>query len=109
MSKEVIRSSPSERDVAAILSYFLEQHAEDAGQRFVSELQRTFDDIAAFPHLGHPWESSDPRDKDLRYCLVHEFNNYLVFYRVTAHGILIKRVFHGSQDIASLLSSRIGP
>ena len=103
MSKDIIRSSSSERDVAAILGYFLDQHADTAGDRFLQELQKTFDSIAALPDLGHPWESSDPRSSGLRYWPVRRFEKYLVFYRTTVHGILIKRVLHGSQDIASLV------
>jgi len=70
---EIIRSSPSDRDVAAILNYFLEQCAEEAADHFLTGLEKTFNAIAALPNLGHPWESSDPRDKDLRLLACERF------------------------------------
>jgi toxin ParE1/3/4 len=105
MKTDIIRSSPAERDIARILNYFLAEDAEIAGGRFGEQLEAALAAIAALPNLGHPWESPDARDKDLRYWHVPGFRSYLVFYRITAHGILIKRVLHSSQDIRRLLSS----
>jgi toxin ParE1/3/4 len=106
MSKKVIQSSPYQRDLARILDYFIDQDAVDVAQRFVVALDETFASIADLPNLGHPWESPEARSQGLRYWPVIRFENYLVFYRQTANGILIKRLFHGSQDIEQALSQQ---
>ena len=103
MSVDIIRSSPFERDLARILQYFLDQHAEDAGDRFLLQLDSTLAAIQANPGSGSGWESPHPRLQGIRYRQVKGFENFLVIYRVTPHGILIKRLFHGSQDIERAL------
>jgi plasmid stabilization system protein ParE len=101
----VIQTSPYQRDFARILNYLIDQDAVDVAQRFVAALDETLAFIADFPDLGHSWESRDARSQGIRYKPVIRFPNYLVFYRQTPNGILIKRLFHGSQDIQRALST----
>jgi hypothetical protein len=68
---EIARTSSFWRDVKAILDYFEEVSAADAGLRFLDCLNNTIAFIGDFPDLGNPWESERPRRAELRFRLVH--------------------------------------
>jgi plasmid stabilization system protein ParE len=103
MSVNVIETTASRNDLRRILEYFLNQNEPEVAARFVDAYDETLRFIAEFPAMGIPWESDEERLKDLRVKLVIGFAKYLVFYRVAGDRAYVKRIFHGHQDILSLL------
>ena len=55
------------------------------------------------PGIGSPSDFNHPRLKNTRRWPVRDFENFLLFYQDTEEGILLLYVFHGKQDINSIL------
>jgi plasmid stabilization system protein ParE len=70
-----------------------------AALRVVDDLIAAFGVIAEHPGFGHLRE--DLTDKPLRFYRVH---NYLIVYRAEPAPVVIARVYHGAQDVASELA-----
>ncbi len=84
---------------------YLEANAEpDVAFRFRAAIMNAVDQIAFMPGAGAPREVQNPRLSGLRMWIVSEFRNYLIFYITPDGGIDILRVFHGAQDIRSILA-----
>ncbi len=83
---------------------YLEEHATpDVALRFRSAIMDVIDQIAEMPGIGSPREVNNPRLRGLRMWIVPDFRNYLLFYLTPQGSVEIVRVFHGAQDIKSLL------
>ncbi|MBN8418892.1 MAG: type II toxin-antitoxin system RelE/ParE family toxin [Verrucomicrobia bacterium] len=78
-----------ERDVKAILAYYTKEGGERLADRFFSELQARFVEIAAHPtrfpyYLGNGF---------LRRATLHKFP-HLILYRVMPDGVRVSVVKH---------------
>jgi len=103
MSVYVSETTASHQDLVRILAYFQDANEEQVAARFVEAFEETLKFIADFPELGSPWESDERRLKNVRAKPIHEFEKYLVFYRVIQNTAYILRILHGHQDIENLL------
>jgi plasmid stabilization system protein ParE len=76
----------------------------DAADRIVEAAYRVCTNLAKHPELGplRRFYSSGPGN--IRYFVITEFPNYLIFYRVVADGVEIIRILHGAQDVGDLLA-----
>jgi toxin ParE1/3/4 len=103
MSATIVQTTGSYEDLRRILTYFIDQDERGVGSRFADAYEDTLKFIADFPELGIPWESEKPRLKHVRVKLVHGFEKYLVFYRVSGDTVYVLRILHGHQDIENIL------
>ena len=103
MSANVLRTTAACEDLSRILAYFLDENEPGVAARFVNGYEETLTFVADFPELGIPWESAEIRLKNVRVKPVHGFDKYLVFYRVSGKDVFVLRIFHGHQNIDSLL------
>jgi toxin ParE1/3/4 len=71
----------------------------DTALRFYDGASTTFGKIASMPGIGERWQSINPRLAELRVWRIDGFEKHFIFYRPTADGIEIIRVFHGARDI----------
>ena len=67
------------------------------GTHYMRHLKQKLDVLAQSPTLGVQRKE---------YCGLNKFpvENYLIFYRITASGIEVIRILHGSRDIQSILN-----
>ena len=103
MSSQVIPTVAARLDLDGIFTYFVEQNRPDVAARFNDAFEETLAFIAEFPDLGVPLDSEKKRLANVRIKPVHGFEKYLVYYRGTADGVYVLRVFHGHQDIENFL------
>lgn len=80
------------------ISSHISQHNPSAARRLLERLTETYRRLAAMPGMGREREELGT---GLRSFSVPP---YLIFYRESANGIEIVRVFHGARDIESLFS-----
>lgn len=101
MKRRVALRQTAREDV--IESYlFIGRDSPDAAERFLQAAEKSCDALADMPEIGHRWESEDQRLQDVRVWHVQEFENWLIFYRVTENDVDILRVIHGARDIAAI-------
>lgn len=103
MSANVLRTTASCDDLRRILAFFLDQNEPGVAARFVNGYEKTLTFVADFPDLGIPWESEERRLNSVRVKPIQGFDKYLVFYRLSGNDVFVLRIFHGHQNIDSLL------
>jgi toxin ParE1/3/4 len=84
---------------------FLARSSTRTARRFYQAARETFEQLAAMPGLGSPWESDRPELTGLRVFAIRGFSNDLIFYRPLEgeDGIEVIRVLHASRDIEGIL------
>lgn len=94
MSKKIyILSEIADKDLEDIFDYTLDEFGFDQAERYLLELEKTFQNLLLNPQLG---KKRDEIKKGL-YSLPKD--NHIIFYRILHNHIKIIRVLHGSQDI----------
>jgi addiction module RelE/StbE family toxin len=83
-------------DFQQIWSYISKNNLE-AADRLVSEIRDECRRLLKNPRLGH--KRTDLTARPVRFWPVRRF--YLIIYEVQKAQILVVRILHGSQDIAS--------
>ena len=91
-------------DLVAHARFYVEQGSPETAERFLEAAETTFKFLCGRPNLGHRWESPRPRLHDVRVWHIKGFDKYLVFYRPLKGGVDLLHVFHGAQDIATILA-----
>jgi toxin ParE1/3/4 len=89
-------------DLVEHYAYIASDKIEPA-ERFLKQVEKTFELISHFPGIGRAWESRRPRLAGVRVYPVPKFRNYLVFYRPIKAGVEILAVLHGARDLGSAL------
>jgi toxin ParE1/3/4 len=101
----VFQRPAARRDVLDAFEYLEEQAGVETAVRFLDATRRTLDGLTRMPHKGHLCTFSRPELQDLRRWPVHDFENWLVFYRSTDDAIDVLRILHGG-EISSPCSTR---
>jgi toxin ParE1/3/4 len=101
-SPSIIVRPRARRDLNEIADY-ISQDSVEAGRRFYAAAQEAFQQLVDMPGIGRVREVQNPQMIGVRSWSIHEFSNYLVFYRPTATGIEVLRVLHGARDIERIL------
>ena len=84
---------------------YLEENASpEIAERYIAAVETTLSFVEKEPGLGSPCHFLSPRLHGLRRWPVDGFENYLLFYQEVEEGILLLYLFHGHQDIDSILS-----
>ena len=76
----------------------LETSGATRADRFQTRVWQTFDDLALTPKMGAPRRLGSSPPRDLRLWRVRDFEEYLIFYSVTANAVRIERVIHAKLD-----------
>lgn len=86
-------------------AFYLEENASlEVAERYLDSVEQTLTFLCTSPEIGSPCEFSHPRLINVRRWPVKNFQNYFLFYDVSEKEILLLYVFHGKQDIDSILS-----
>jgi toxin ParE1/3/4 len=102
MSTNVIKTPQALADLAE-QSFYIALRSEEAGFRFLTAAEQTFQMLAETPGLGRPWESPLARLAAVRVWRIKGFEKWLVFYRPVEGGVEILHVLHGARDIEQVL------
>jgi toxin ParE1/3/4 len=83
---------------------YLAEHAGlDVAERFLSNAEASFNELAGQPMIGAPLAIRHSGLAAIRKWRVEDFDNYLIFYLPRPDGVSIVRVLHGARDWWSLL------
>ena len=92
-------------DIEECATYLADNATQETSLRFRSAIMQAVEQIEFMPGAGSPRQVRNPRLSGLRMWIVPGFRNYLLFY-LTPQGVAeIIRLFHGAQDVDSILES----
>jgi plasmid stabilization system protein ParE len=96
--------SPEALDDLDVIWAYVAQDDADAADRIADAAYRVCGTLAKHPELGPLCRFSSGGPVGIRFFVITEFPNYLVFYRVIADAVEIIRVLHGAQNIDELFA-----
>jgi len=91
------------RDLVEQFVYLAENASLDTADRFLSNAQASFADLARQPGMGAPLNLKHPDLANLRKGRVKDFDNHLIFYMPCPDGVSVVRVLHAASDWWALL------
>jgi toxin ParE1/3/4 len=94
----VYRRTAARQDLIAHYVYLAENAGEATAERFLSDAEASFNDLAVQPKIGAPLSLRRPELAGLRKWQVRGFHNVLIFYFPRDDGVSIVRVLHAAQD-----------
>lgn len=82
--------------------YFLQLWLEfqSAAEATANKIEKSLSNPAAHPFLGKVPDEGELAGLGYRFVVVQ---NYLIFYTIEGHVILVHRIIHGARDYLSLL------
>ena len=92
----------AELDAHGYFEYIRERNPE-AAFRFLDAIDETVEALASQPLVGRLRRFRGKDLKNIRSWRVNEFENYLIFYRVTVEEIEVLRIKHGSMNFPRAL------
>lgn len=104
-TRRVVKTPAAVVDLIEIGDYLARAASITIADRFIAAAETTFNQLAKAPSMGARYDPDDPAFKSLRYGLVSQFRNYVVFYRPLRDGIEVIRVLHGARDFGSILET----
>lgn len=93
-------SSVFEADFAELIGYFHETGGAAVSQRFEEALIRLVEMLLKNPELGRI--RRDLRPAGTRSFVIHQFRNYVLFYRLVGTDLVLLRVRFGGMDLPAL-------
>jgi len=100
--KPVVRRAASDRDVEAIVDYYLTEGGPDVALGFVDELEGAYLHLSRQPAMGSHRYGEKLGIEGLRSWPLRRFP-YIVFYFSQGNGVDIWRVLHSQRDIPAWL------
>ena len=102
---KVHRREAARRDLVEHFVYLAENASLDTAERFLSNAEASFNDLARQPTMGAPLMLTlkNPDLAGMRKWRVKGFDNHLIFYMPRPDGVSVVRVLHGATDWWSLL------
>jgi toxin ParE1/3/4 len=91
------------RDLVEHFVYLAETAGLELAERFLSQAEANFKDLARQPMMGTPLNLKHPELAHIRKWRVKGFDNHQVFYAPRFDGVSIVRVLHASSDWWALL------
>ena len=70
----------------------------DAAERVRLTILDIADFIAQHPGIGRRIFNVSPRHADIRWLVVPNYRNYLVFYRPYQDSVMVARILHAARD-----------
>ncbi len=99
----VYQRAAARRDLVEQFVYLAEEAGLDMAQRFLTNAEASFNDLACQPMLGVPLTLQHPSLAGIRKWRIKDFDNQLIFYLPHPDGVSIVRVLHAARDWWSLL------
>ena len=99
----VTKREAARRDLVEHYVYLVENASPDVAERFLSNAEASFIDLARQPTMGAPLTLKHPDLATIRKWRVKGFDNHLVFYLPRPDGVAVVRVLHAASDWWSLL------
>ena len=99
---EIYVRHDAELDAFGYFQYIHERNP-NAAVRFLGAIDKTIEGLALQPFKGRLRKLRGRALKNIRSWRVNGFENYLIFYRVTASRLEILRIKHGAMDFPSAL------
>jgi toxin ParE1/3/4 len=101
--RRVYRRPAARRDLIEHYCYLAANAGEAIADRFLSQVEASFDDLLEQPEVGAPLTLRHPELTGLRKWRVKDFDNYLIFYLPHPNGVSMIRILHAARDWWSLL------
>jgi toxin ParE1/3/4 len=95
--RRVYKRPGARRDLIEHYVYLAENAGEETADRFLTQVEQTFTDLAENREMGASLTLLDPRLAGLRKWRVKDFEKFLIFYFPRSDGVSIVRVLHSSQ------------
>ena len=99
----VYQRAAARRDLVEQFIYLAEQAGLDTAERFLTNAEVSFNDLARQPMIGVPLTLQHPNLAGIRKWHIKDFDNHLIFYLPYPDGVSIVRVLHAARDWWSLL------
>ena len=100
---KVYQRAAARRDLVEHFVYLGENAGLNTAERFLTNAEASFNDLAVQPMIGAPLTLRHPDLAGMRKWHVKDFDNHLIFYLPRPDGVSIVRVLHGARDWWSLL------
>ena len=94
----VSQREAARRDIVEHFVYLAEEAGLDAAERFLTNAEASFNDLAQQPQMGAPLTLKRPDLANVRKWRVKGFDNHLVFHEPRPDGVSIVRVLHAASD-----------
>lgn len=95
----MIMSRRADVDADEITLYLLRQNAIQAADRFGPAVDETVEFLAQFPDIGDSRPEILGEASTVRVFPVRGFENYLIYFRRSAHRAVVLRVLHAARNI----------
>ncbi len=99
----VYQRATARRDLVEQFVYLAEQAGLDAAERFLTNAEASFNDLARQPMIGAPLTLRHPNLAGIRKWHIKDFEHHLIFYTPHPEGVSIVRILHAARDWWSLL------
>ena len=99
----LVFNSVFESDFAELIGYFHEQGGAVVSVKFEESVCHLTRLLLKNPELGRL--RRDLKPEGVRSCLVPQFRNYVLFYRISGHDLVIFRMRFGGMDLPALFQS----
>lgn len=99
----VYQRAAARRDLVEHFVYLVENASLDTAERFLVNVEASFDDLARQPMMGAPLTLRNSALSGIRKWSVRDFDNHLIFYLPRPDGVSIVRVLHSARDWWGLL------
>lgn len=99
----VLKREAARRDLVDHFVYLAENASLDVAERFLTQAEASFLDLAGQPKMGAPLTLKHPDLAGMRKWRVKGFDNHLIFYQPHPNGVSIVRVLHAATDWWTLL------
>lgn len=99
----VYQHAAAKRDLVEQFVYFAEEAGLDTAERFLTNAETSFNDLACQPMIGAPLTLRHPDLVGIRKWRINDFENHLIFYIPHPDGVTIVRVLHAARDWWGLL------
>jgi toxin ParE1/3/4 len=100
---QVRQRAAARRDLVDHFVYLAETAGIETAERFLTNAERSFGDLALQPRMGAPLTLKHPDLAGLRKWRVKDFDNHMIFYLPHLDGISVVRVLHAASDWWGLL------
>ena len=104
----VTQRAAARRDPVEHFVYLAENAGLDTAERFLTNAEASFNELAGQPMIGAPLILRPPELAGLRKWRVKDFDNHLIFYLPRPDGVSIVRVLHAASDWWGLLGIETG-
>ena len=94
----ITHRAAARRDLIEHFVYLAENAGLDVAERFLTNAETSFNDLAQQPRMGAPLALKHPDLADVRKWRVKGFDIHLVFYEPREDGVSIVRVIYAASD-----------